>query len=83
MISLFGVIFVKFFPCKFSDEEHLLAPGLIAAITIGSMFIFYFTIMMIVCLGEYYQYIHGKKEKVSTACIDERGTLQSLYHTSS
>lgn len=43
-------------------EEHL-APGLIAAVTISSMFIFYFVLMMVVCLGEWYQYTHGKKGK--------------------
>ena len=48
----------------FSGEEHL-APGLIAAVTISSMFIFYFLLMMVVCLGEWYQYTHGKKGKVS------------------
>ena len=45
------------------EDEHL-APGLIAALTISSMFVFYFVLMMVVCLGEWYQYTHGKKGKV-------------------
>ncbi|WAR08471.1 hypothetical protein MAR_018429 [Mya arenaria] len=40
-----------------------LSPGLIALITITSTFVFFMTIMLIVCIGEYCQYMKRKKSK--------------------
>ncbi|KAK3585591.1 hypothetical protein CHS0354_036777 [Potamilus streckersoni] len=46
-----------------NEKNAELTPQEIAGIVFGSLFVFYFTMMFIVCMGEYCQYKNGKKHK--------------------
>lgn len=43
--------------------KSLMSPAQIAFITIGTSFVFYLTIMLIICIGEYCHYVNGKHKR--------------------
>lgn len=63
-----------------------LSAGSIALITIGSAFFFYMTLMFIVCAGEYWQYVKGKKrqkaterqDRISRALAESKGSRTKI-----
>ncbi|KAL3881538.1 hypothetical protein ACJMK2_027970 [Sinanodonta woodiana] len=46
-----------------NEKNAELTPQEIAGIVFGSLFVFYLTMMFIVCMGEYCQYKNGKKRR--------------------